>query len=1128
MTPVSKPAGSGFSLVSFGVRNPVAANLTMFAIILGGLLFGVSLRREMFPEVRPDRALISVPYPGASPDEIEEGVILKVEEKVAQLDEVEEITSTIVEGVGTVTVEFYRDVEDIDDAVNRVESAVDSLLDLPEELERITVSKFEPVLPVISLSIYGDGDEHAFKDAIRHVQDDLEYLPEMGTVDVYGPRRDEIRVEVKPHDLVRYGVSLPQVSQVIASWMKDVPGGSIRTSQQTVRVRTLGVPEVAASIRNLIVTSTPEGGIVRLSDLAVVTQGFVDVDQTSRVNGQFAATAIVTNTGDRDTVKMAEMVRAYKAGLAGEPFQPSWRDRLNAVVNSLSDAQYQWKLGAWRKQQAAGEDSAGSAAPAPPTQAKSARLQAYERGMLRQGTLPGEVTLRQDLARFIEGRLDLLLRNAMWGAVFVFASLLLLLNFRVAMWVMLGLVTSLLGTLAFMSAVDITLNLLTMFGLIVVLGLLVDDAIVVAENIVARHEEGEPALAAAVNGGRQIAWPVVATVLTTIVAFIPLRFIEGQIGDFLGFLPIVVSCALGVSLMEALFILPSHMGHSLEARQRRSRLNFISEHWMRFERRRDEIIRDLVTPAFGQCVAWCVRYRYVTASAATSLLIISIGMFAGGRVEFTFFPESDSEIFVVDLQMPVGTSFERTDEMILRIERVIARQPEVDSVEALVGLRLDTNDWAPTGPQGHIAQLYVELVPVEQRDVESRDLIDRIRKEVGVLDGIRSLRYEEVHGGPGGPGINIVISGSETDDERLLEVADLIKHRLVQYRGVSDVADDADRGQRELHIRLLDGASTLGLTNADVAWQIRGALYGLEPHTFSLNREDVDVRVMLDDQSRESLAELEKLYLFTPDGRQVPLCEVATITEGASFATIHRLNQRRAVTVLGDVDQDQNNPERIVAELDGFFAAIQAEYPGIHIEPRGRQLEVAKSMRGIRIGFLVACGLIYVILAWLFKSYWQPVAVMLAIPFSLIGVIWGHYLLGFQIMILSLIGFVALTGIVVNDSLILMEFYNHKRAEGADVESALIESARRRLRPIILTTLTTVLGLLPLMLEQSFQARFLIPMAISISFGLMSSTVMVLIVLPCLIRINSDVRAAAGFLWHGPLKQGIESSDGHQ
>ncbi|MBL1218306.1 MAG: efflux RND transporter permease subunit [Planctomycetes bacterium] len=1115
MTPLAKTVSTGFSVVAFGVRNPVAANLTMLSIMLAGLLFGVSLRREMFPEIRPDRALITVPYPGASPDEIEEGVILKVEEKVAALKEVEEVTSTIVEGIGTVTVEFYRNVEDIDDAVNQVESAIDTLLDLPDELERISVSKFEPTLPVISLSLFGDGDEREFKRAIRRIQEDLEYLPDMGTVDVYGPRGDEIRIEIKPQALVRYGVSLLQVSQVVESWMKDVPGGSIRTSQQSVRVRTLGIPEVSESIRDLIIKSTPEGGIVRLSDLAEVTQGFIDIEQASRVNGQFSATAIVTNTGDRDTVTMAGMVRAYYAGLSGASFQPAWRDRLHAVVNHVKQWQYGMQKEAWEKKRTENGGGSKGAAPAPPALSKSEQLLAYEQGAARYGSLPGDVTLRQDLARFIEGRLDLLLRNALWGAVFVFATLLLLLNFRVAMWVMLGLVTSLLGTLAFMSAVDITLNLLTMFGLIVVLGLLVDDAIVVAENIVARHEDGEPALAAAVNGGRQIAWPVVATVMTTVVAFLPLRFIEGQIGDFLGFLPIVVSCALGVSLVEALFILPSHMGHSLEAREHRSRPWLLARIWGRFEHRRDAIIRDVVTPAFGRFVTLAIRFRYITTAAATAVLIVSFGMFAGGRVDFTFFPESDSEIFVVDLQMPVGTSFARTNETILSVERIVTEQPEVESVEALVGMRLDTNDWAPSGPQGHIAQLYVELVPVEQRDIESRDLIDRIRAQVGVLDGIRSLRYEEVQGGPGGPGINIVVSGSDGDDTQLLEVADLIKHRLTQYRGVSDIADDADRGQRELHIKLFDGASTLGLTNADVAWQIRGALYGLEPHTYSADREDIDIRVMLDGGTRASLAEIEKLYVFTADGRRVPLCEIASITEGSSYATVHRLNQKRAVTVLADVDQDLNNPERIIAELDGFFAALHSEYPGVRIEPRGRQLEMARSMRGIRVGFLVACGLMYVILAWLFKSYVQPLAVMMAIPFSLIGVIWGHYLLGYPVMILSVIGFVALTGIVVNDSLILIEFYNHKRAEGMDIDNALIESAMRRLRPIVLTTMTTVLGLLPLMTEQSFQAKFLIPMAISISFGLLSATVMILIVLPSLIRIGRDLTDLFRRLWYG-------------
>lgn len=1113
MSNPGKKINYGISPVAFGVRNPVPANLIMLAIILAGVVFGLTLRREMFPEIRPDRATIIAPYPGASPDDIESGLILKIEDKIADLDVVEELSSTIVEGVGSIVVEFKRNVDDIDNAVNDIKAAIDTLTDLPEEAERISTSKFEPTLPVISISLYGNADEAVMKDAIQEIRDDLKLLDGMGEVSTYGPRRDEIRVEIKPEALMRYGLSLPQVSGLIESWMKDVPGGTVRSATQTVRVRTMGVPEIADQIRQIVIKAGLDGGVVRLSDIATITLGFVDEELGSRINGEFGATAIVTNNGDEDTVSMAEMVRAYKAGLAGEPFHWTLLDRINNVINKVKQSNYRSSLARREKKIAAGKDYTPSP-PVPPVLSKSARLEAYELGAARTDPLPGQLVLRQDLARFIEGRLDLLTRNAMWGALFVFLTLLLLLSFRVAMWVMLGLVVSLLGTLAFMAFMDITLNLLTMFGLIVVLGLLVDDAIVIAENIVARHEEGEPALAAAINGGRQIAWPVFATVLTTICAFIPLRFIEGQIGDFLGFLPIVVSCALSVSLLEALVILPSHMGHSLQKLENRKGKGwFLSRFWGRFEVGRDRIIHDKIIPTFGKFITITLNHRYIVVSIALGTWMISMGMIASNKVEFIFFPKGDSEIFVVDLQMPVGTSFERTDSMIRRIEESVNKQLEVASVEALVGLRLDTNDWAPSGPQSHIAQLYVELLPVEERTRTSAQVISSIREDVGELQGVKSLRYEEISGGVGGQAINLTITGD--DDERMLEVAEKIKAHLKEYEGVFDISDDSDQGQREIQITLLEGASGLGLTNALVAQQIRGALYGLEPHTYSEDQEDIDVRVMLDEDTRRSLADIENLYIFTPSGQMVPLCEVARIREGTSYATIRRLNRKRAITVIADVDQEINNPERIIAEVIPYLAELQTEYPGIRIEPRGRQLETAKSMEGIKVGFFIACVLIYVTLSWLFSSYLQPIAVMLAIPFSMIGVIWGHYIMQYQMMILSLIGFVALTGIVVNDSLILIEFYNHMRIEGLSVKDSLIESSMRRLRPIVLTTMTTVLGLLPLMLERSFQAKFLIPMAISISFGLLSATLLTLIVLPCLILIGDDCKVINRLFWHG-------------
>jgi multidrug efflux pump subunit AcrB len=681
----------------------------------------------------------------------------------------------------------------------------------------------------------------------------------------------------------------------------------------------------------------------------------------------------------------------------------------------------------------------------------------------------------------------------------------------VALWVGVGLIIAVSGTLIVMKSIGITLNLLTMFGLIVVLGLLVDDAIVVAENVQARHDRNEPALVAAVKGTEQVFWPVLATVLTTIVAFMPLRFVQGQIGDLIGALPVVVACALVFSLVEALLILPSHMGHSLLNRDK-VRPGRIVGVFRRYEQWRDRWILGRLVPGYARLLQRLMRQRYITVAVFLAILTGSVGMVAGGRVEFTFLPSSDTETLIVDLRMPIGTPIERTDEVVRRIEAASADQPEVKSVGTVIGYQADIELGITAGLGGHLAQMYIELNPVEQRERDSTQVIDSIRAQVGEVNDMERLRFSEIHGGPGGADITMVVTGNT--DEQIESVVGELKGLLAQFEGVRDIADNSSLGQREVQVRLKPGAAALGLTVADVAAQVRGSLFGLEPHVFSAEREDIKVRVRLDEASRRSLFAIENMFVITPDGRRVPLGDVAEVVEDSTYAIIHRVDRQRATTVSAETTAAVN-PEEIVRDLTPMFVEIERRNPGVGIDMAGRQRQMKKAFSTLPMGFMAACVLIYIILAWLFGSYLQPIALMMAIPFSVIGVICGHMLLGFELTFLSLIGFVALSGIVVNDSLILMDFYNTKRREGMPLRDALVAAGRQRLRPIFLTTITTVLGLTPLMMEQSFQARFLIPMAISVSFGLMSATALILVALPCIMVIIDDVKAVAYHAWHG-------------
>jgi HAE1 family hydrophobic/amphiphilic exporter-1 len=1071
-------------LSAFGVRKPVAANLVMFTLIGMGLVFGLQLRREFFPEVRPKQVVVVAPYPGAPPDEIEETLARKIEDRVIELDDVEEVSTTITEGLATISIEYTEGV-DIDIALDEVKREIDALEDLPEDAERIRVDKFEPNLPTISLSLTLPADERTTKRVIRQMRDDLRSLPRMGDVEVSGTKRDEIAVEVSPDVMVEHRLSLPEIAQRVGAAMAELPAGPVRAPTSHVSVRTVGAEERADAVRDIIIKADGAGQALRVRDIAEVTDGFVDVDFATRVNGKPCVSLTAYTVSDEDAIDLANMVKAYAAGRSRTPIE-------EAGIKGSSRAE-------------------GSSA-----------WEAYELGLSRPKIDAEHMVLHTDLARFIQQRLDLLLRNATWGGALVFMTLVLLLNWRVAFWVGMGLAVSVLGTLALMYWIDITLNLLTMFGLIVVLGLLVDDAIVVAENIVARREKGEPALVAAVNGTRQVLWPVVTTVITTICAFMPLMLIQGQIGDLLGALPIVVACALAVSLIEALLILPSHIGHSLERSDRRRERATAAGRPPRkaiVTALRERIFHGWIESGYEHLLRVALRYRYLAAAIAITSLLLSLALPAGGKLPFTFSPSSDSETITANVTMPIGTPLSVTDRIVARLEAVAQAQPEVSSVFGLVGVSVSPDGGDETSST-HLGQLFIELHPAEERTRTSDEVIATMREELGVLPGIKSLRFAGIQGGPSGLPIEYAVSAEDPD--RIGAVTGEIKTMLREYEGVFDISDDSDAGQRELRIRLRDGARELGFQTADVAMQIRGAVFGIEAHTFAEDQEDVDVRVMADRHTRRSLGALERIHIFTPDGRPVPLVEVAEVEESRTYATLRRLDRQRSVTVSADVDQVAINPEEVLSDMVPRIADLRERYPDVTITPRGREEEVRESLASLPIGMMTAAGIIYVILAWLFSSYTQPLLVMMAIPFAIIGMIWGHIIMGFNLTVLSLIGFVALAGIVVNDSLIFMEFYNMRRRAGDSAPIAAFATGKVRFRPILLTTVTTILGLSPLMLEQSFQARFLIPMAITISFGLASATVLVLLFLPCMLVMSSDIRRVLSFLWTGRLPQQLE------
>ncbi|MBT4530645.1 MAG: efflux RND transporter permease subunit [Phycisphaerae bacterium] len=1060
------------NLPRFGVKNPVPINLLMAGLILAGIFSAFTLRRQFFPDMEFDKAVVSMAYPGASPEAVESSIAIRIENALYDIDEVDEVNTTCVEGLASIVVSFNEGVSNLDEAIDDVRRSVESLQDLPEDVERPVVTRLEPQMPVIMVQLWGDADQHVMKKAIRDVRDDLNSFPEMGAIDVGGDINNELTVEIDQDSLVEHGISITTVASKIKQWMSQVPGGTLRSAGGDIVIRTDTPEESSLDLEELVIRSKHDGETLYLGDIAQVKTTFVDLPIAVRFNSRPSMNMFITKSGDQDIVEMAEIVRSYVAGRMGEPFESSWKEKFTGGRTTRKNA---WELGR-------------TAEP-----------------------LPNETYLSTftDLARFVEGRMNLLTENALYGGALVFVLLLLALNWRVAFWVGIGLITALGGTLFIMSLFGITLNMLTMFALILVLGLLVDDAIVVAENIKAQHEQGVPAMQAAVQGAGQVLWPVVATVLTSIVAFLPLSLIKGSMGDLLGALPIVVACALAMSLFEALLILPCHLGHSLEKTEKPT-TSSISALIRRYESFRDRIIFEKIVPSYLWFLHLAIKFRYVSLAFAISSLVISFGLIAGGRVGYEFMTIPDAETIAINVRMPEGTPFSQTMTMLESVEESSRAQPEVHHISTAVGVQMQT-EGSSGGLASNLGQLFIELTPAETRDLNANQVIDKIRTTLGdKSEQANSIGYEMMSGAPGGADITIKLYG---DDPIMLQSAsELIREDLRKYSSVQDIADDASAGQRELHLELREGASATGLTLSDLARQVRGAVYGIDAHVFAHGNEEVDIRVKMGENVRRNLGALEQLWVTTNDGKSIPLVEIANITEMRGYTSIHRLGRKRVVTITAQTTEGVS-PESISSQLP--FEDWKSAFPLVEFKQGGRQEQESEAFASLPVGFMAACLMIYVILAWLFGSYYQPLIVMLGIPFAMIGVIWGHYIAGVSLSFLSMIGFVALSGVVVNDSLIFVEFYNAKRDAGDDLYTALLNAGAARLRPIFLTTITTVLGLTPLMLEQSMQAKFLIPMALAISFGLMSATVLILLLLPALLVIGEDVQKTLKFFWTG-------------
>jgi len=1102
------------SLPSFSVRNRALVNMLMIVILLAGAGFSLSLVREMFPESRPNRLMISAIHPGVQPVEIEKAITIKIEEAVRDIDGVDRVDSTVGEGFTTTVLTLLSEVHDVDSVLQEVKNEVDAIQDFPDDLEQITVTKLEPKLPVISVAIYGPGDEAALKRAARRMRDDLLRLPGVSDVRISGTREDEISVEVRPEKLLEYDITFDEIAEAIRRADLDISGGQLRGSRARVAVRTLGEKERGSELEDLVVRSAPDGRKVRLSDVAVIRDQFVESDLKSYFNGKRGVNCTVYKTAAQDAIQIADEIKAYVKGKQNVSFdlfgfEAAYERPWYVKPFALGAAGFSWLVGKINGR------------PDP--------MQIYEESRTAPFDHNFQVALHTDLSRFVQGRLNLMLRTGFSGLVLVLISLNLFLNWRVALWTAMGLPVSFLGTFMVMWFTGVTINLISLFGLIIVLGIIVDDAIVIGENIYRHIEGGMPAIKAAVVGAEEVMLPVMVAITTTIAAFLPLFFIKGQIGDFMRQLPLVVIAALSVSLVEALLILPAHLAH-VKWKKKNPAEKVAAGPWAgRFKlldttlslagRLRTQHWHDWLLSVYDRLLRLALRWRYVTVVTACGTLLIAYGLIAGGIVETTFIQKMDSETLVCSLEMPVGTPAEQVRARLQDISDFVVAQPEVENVQMHVARQYDVTGTGTLGvnDQSHLGQLIIELEAADIREQKgqrsSEKLLAAFRGKTDVLPGVNSVSWLALSGGPGGKTIEIRVSGEDFDE--IVLVAGELKSLLRGYAGVSDLDDDFDTGKREVRLRLRPSARLTGITTAMLGNSVRSALFGREARRITRNREDVRIMVRFPERFRKDVHHIESMWIPTglvPGERGwVPLGQVAELTESESYNTIHRSGQQRSVTVFGDVDQDVANVSEILADVRRIFdTRIKPGHSGVRIEFRGQAEERTKAFSSLKLAVMVSMLLIFLQLTGVFHSYFQPLVVMVAIPFGVQGAIIGHWVTGYPMTVLSGIGLVALTGIVVNDSLVLVDFVNKLIRRGMDPFEANIQGAKLRLRAILLTTLTTVAGLTPLMFETSFQAKFLIPMAVTLTFGLVFATVLTLVLVPSLNLIYFDLTASSG------------------
>ena len=1045
-------------------RNTVFANIVLVIIFMAGGFALYSLPREALPEPDLDIVLVRVVWPGADPEEVEEGICLKIEEAIEGIEGIKRYHTLSLENVGVAQIECAEGY-DIDELKERVRNAVDTISTFPPDTERPIIEKSVIHIHVLFVALAGeDIGERELKEQAERIKEELRALPEISQAQVLGTREYEISIEVSEERLREYGITFGQVATLVRANCLNLPGGVMRTEGEEIRLRTIGRKYTGEEFAKIVALARPNGDNITLDRIATIRDDFTDDKVVSRFNGRPGVLIGILKTSEEDSLAIDAAVLTYI------------EQKQQELPGSL-------KLIVWGR-----------------------------------------------MTTILRARIRLLVRNGAIGLALVFIMLWLFLDIRLSFWASMGMPVSIMGALVIMWVMGATINMISLFGLIMVLGIIVDDAIVVGEAVYVARKNGAPPLKATVDGILEVGMPVVAAVTTTIVAFLPLIYVSGWVGDIISILPKVVISCLSISLLECMFLLPAHLSHlpkpGAEERDFDGRKADTKppEGWRwalmrwgasgrRFHRFTNRGLEWFAEYVYEPVVTHAIRWRYVSLSIAIMAGLAVWGIADSGLVKFEFFPDIDGNVVRSTVEFVNGTPLSASSEAVVQMEKAFERvrdrvstasgKPVIENMFALAGARLDDVGRAERGT--HWGMVRVELLDCGDRGIYFKDLISLWKEEIGTIPGAVSLTFSgDEMNIPGAP-IEVWLQGDDLDS--LVAGAGTLEEKLATYAGVYQIENDHRPGKNEIRLELKPEARMLGITVAHLARQIYGGYLGEEAIRLQRGRDDIRVRVRYPAAERATMASVERMRIRTPYGFEVPLLSVAEVDYGPGLADIKRTDGLRRIRVMADVDTAVANANEIVRDLNtDYLAELRRAYPDLTISFQGDQENIREAMGSVYIGFPLAIMGIFIIIATIFRSYIQPLVIMVTVPFGMIGATLGHLMMGINFSIMSVFGTVALAGIVVNDAIVLIECINRYIADGMPFHEAVRRGGVRRFRAIFLTSISTIGGLMPLILERDFQAQILIPMAVAVAAGVAFATLLTLLLEPCLLCILNDFR----------------------